>query len=247
MLVLSATGSIAIACAKPVIRSSVSPEFMDGLHTRYLRYMADQMDMELEIYPIPFARRLVSLENGEIDLMVGVKGSYPENGFVYLRPSYETLRNTYFVRADELHLLTEPSQINNLTLAITIDDQALMDKAYDKVGGIVPVTSLEQKIMMLDYGRVDAFVHFESSAMLKIKQLGLERKMMPALVQPGKSRDYYFALSIGSPLFEHKSEFERTIAQGVQRGDFAAIRFEYEQEHELKLMQQQTNKPPVEQ
>lgn len=220
---------------------------MDGLHTRYLRYLAEQMDMELEIYPMPFARRLVSLENGEIDLMVGVKGSYPEKGFVYLRPSYETLRNTYFVRADELHILTEPSQIDNLTLAITIDDQTLMDKAYDKVGGIVPVTSLEQKIMMLDYGRVDAFVHFESSATLKLKQLGLDQKVVPALFQPGKARQYFFAISTHSPLYKHKAEFERVITQGAERGDFAAIRFEYEQEKEIKALQRQPNQPRLNQ
>jgi polar amino acid transport system substrate-binding protein len=43
---------------KDIIRTSVSEEFIDGLHAKYLRNIAKHMNMPIEIVPMPFAIRI---------------------------------------------------------------------------------------------------------------------------------------------------------------------------------------------
>ena len=85
--------------AQELIRSSVSKEFMNGLQVKYLKNIAKHMNMEIEILPMPFARRIKELRQGNLDLLVGLQREDDEQDeVVYIAPSYETLRHTFFVR-----------------------------------------------------------------------------------------------------------------------------------------------------
>ncbi len=211
-----------------VLRSSVSPEFTDGLHAKYLRYLASKLDVELDIYPMPFARRIHALEQGEIDIMVGLKRSYAESGFVYITPPYEALRNTYYVRADNAESLDAASDLSSIILGVTIDNPSSQLESRVNYRAVVRVSSLEQKIQLLHLGRIDAFAHFQSSSQLKIAQLHLENEIVEASYQPDKVRNYYVGLSTSSPFYRHKEKLTDIIRRGVENGDFAAIRLAHE-------------------
>lgn len=59
-----------------VIKSSVSTEFLRGLHFKYLTFIADRIDMPLQVNPIPFARRLKSPDQRLIDIMVHIREAH---------------------------------------------------------------------------------------------------------------------------------------------------------------------------
>ena len=65
-----------------VLRSAVSTNFPDGLHTQYLTYFADKLHVPSEIGTMPYARRLRSIDNGTLDIMVGVSTLLIHNGLV---------------------------------------------------------------------------------------------------------------------------------------------------------------------
>ncbi len=44
-----------------VIKAAVAKEFKDGLHSRYLKYFAKQLGMEINITTMPLARRIVEV------------------------------------------------------------------------------------------------------------------------------------------------------------------------------------------
>lgn len=48
-----------------VLRAAVSTNFPDGLHTQYLVYLADKLHVDCEIGTMPYARRLLSVDNGD--------------------------------------------------------------------------------------------------------------------------------------------------------------------------------------
>ncbi|MEW9798400.1 substrate-binding periplasmic protein [Alteromonas sp. CYL-A6] len=214
--------------AEQVLRSSVSPEFVDGLHAKYLRYIAQQLKLPLDIYPMPFARRIDALKEGQIDLMVGLKRAYPEQGFVYIEPGYETLRNAYFVRANEKHRIQSRSDLAGLAIGVTIDNPASLMEVGSAYRQVVSVTSLEQKIQLLHMGRIDIFAHFQSSSEMKIDELGLTGDIVPADFQPGAVRQYFVALSTVSPLYQQRDAITAIIARAVENGDFARIRLKHE-------------------
>ena len=213
-----------------IIKSSVSPEFVDGLHAKYLKHIADQANLPLDIYPMPFARRLASLKDGTINLMVGLKRSHTEDGFEYLQPRYEELRASFFVRADSSLLSTPEAKLTQLVAGYSIDEKQMLQWARDNFAEVVTVTSLEQKIKLLEKRRIDTFVHFESSAKYKIRQLGLENVVVPAVYQPGERLSYHVAINIKSALYKIKPKLEKIIRNSVESGEFSRIRLTHEAE-----------------
>jgi ABC-type amino acid transport substrate-binding protein len=207
------------------IKSSVSPEFPDGLHSQYLSYLAKKLEMELILYPMPFARRLEALKDGDIDIMVGLKFGYEESDeFIYLEPKYETLCNSYFVLANNKQILSSAEQLQDIVVGLTIDKGPAFEKAKFNFKDVIPVSSLSQKILMLDKGRIDSFVHFEASAKYMIKRLGLQGRIVLAPYQTGTLRHYHYAIGKNSWLLEHKDSIETIIRQGVIAGDFELMR-----------------------
>lgn len=221
-----------LALAKEVIKSAVSPEFPKGLHAKYLTYLANKADMELTLFPIPFARRVVALKKGEIDIMVGIKSTYADSSdLVFLQPAYERLRGAYFVRADETKTLQHESQLRDIIMGISIQDEKIMALARQPFKEVVPVTNLKQKIHLLKKRRVDSFMHFESSALAMIATEGLAQDIVRAPYQNQEYEYYHFAVGRSSPLLLHWEKLETLIAQGVAAGDFLSIRLQHYAEH----------------
>lgn len=210
-----------------VIRTSLSPEFPNGLHYKLMRYLADQLDMELDIFPMPYQRRLEALADGDIDIMVGLKGTYPQHGFTYLQPSYETINNKYFVLRDSEHRLLNEDAYAGLRVAVTTDRDSQVSPLIAKGVDPVLVPSLRQKILLLSKGRVDAFVHFEQSTEWVLKQLNLQDKIVKTEILQSTPKQYFFAISNASPLLARSAEFEAVINQGLQADEFIRIRTEH--------------------
>lgn len=211
--------------AKETLYTSVSPEFPNGLHAKYLRYIATKMNMDVVMYPMPYARRIQALKKGDIDIMVGLKGDQPDStGFYKLQPAYEKLQTIHFIKSDNAHRLVSRSDLSKLVLGMTIDEKQLLDQAEKEFYEIIPVTTLNQKIELLMLGRIDTFLHFEHSARLMIDQKGLSEVIVPAPYQSSGFRNYHVTISTQSPLFLYKEKLERIIREGVQVGDFLHIR-----------------------
>ncbi len=185
---------------------------------------------------MPFARRVASLRSGEINLMVGLKSLHKEVGFEFIRPSYETIQSKYFIRAEDIEKFSSIEAFNHANAAFSIDDNKMLTEAQTIFDGIVKVTSLEQKIRLLLKGRVDTFIHFESSARYMIKILGFEDEIVAANFQFSQPLDYFVAIHTDSPLYAHKERLQAIIQSAVENGDFTAIRRQHEEQLESTLV-----------
>ncbi|GAA0360590.1 hypothetical protein GCM10009092_26040 [Bowmanella denitrificans] len=211
--------------AKEVIRSSVSPEFMQGLHAKYLQYIASQMDMQLDLSPMPFARRLLALKNGDIDIMVGVtRDSEKQDEFIYLSPSYEQLRHTFFVRKKDQQRLSSLDDLGNMKVGVTIYAKYFDNFERKQDFALVGVSTLKQKIQLLMKGRIDTFIHYQESTLPLLDKMGLKDEVVKARYQPTHYNDYYVTISANSRLLYLKDKFAEVIAHGVETGAFTRIR-----------------------
>ncbi|GGO70098.1 substrate-binding periplasmic protein [Bowmanella pacifica] len=211
--------------AKELLRSSVSPEFADGLHAKYLDYIAKQMDMDLEINPMPFARRLMALKNGDIDLMVGVtRDSDKQDEVIYLSPSYEQLRHTYFVRKNNQKTLATIDDLGNMKIGVTIYAKYFDNFERKQDFALVGVSTLQQKIQLLMKGRIDTFIHYQESTLPLLEKMGLSQEVVKAKYQPTHYNDYFVTISANSRLLHLKDKFEQVIKHGVDSGEFTKIR-----------------------
>lgn len=207
------------------IRSAVSPDFLDGLHGKYLHYIAKKMNMKLDIKPLSFARRLRALKKGELDLLVGLQIPQRQSTrIIYIEPPYQELASTVFMRVQEAEQVNKYQDLKDLRIAITEKvtyfDQFDNDRKLSKV----TVDSLQQKIHLLTMQRVDAFIHNKDSTQATLKSMGLTNQVVTASYQPEQVRQYHFAISRTSFLGSHHKAIVNVVEQGINNGDFQRIR-----------------------
>lgn len=216
------------ASAQQLLRSSVSPEFINGLHAKYLKYLAENSGLTLDINPMPFARRIQAMRKGELDVMVGLQRRWSSTDEIhYLLPSYEKLSHTFFVRKGNEAVLQKFEDLRDLSIGVT--RYATYFDRFEQEDDLIMVSvgSLRQKIKLLRNGRIDTFIHYKQSTLPTLEKMGLSGEVVEAPYQSADLEDYYFTVSSASPLISRKAEFEKVIAEGVKAGDFARIRREH--------------------
>jgi len=210
---------------KSILKSSVSAEFPNGVHFKYLTYLANELDMELQITHMTYNRRVASLRSGVIDIMTGIRSTYSENGdFVYLQPSYTSTPNGFFIRNDNFTKLDVIDDLEGKRVAITANDKPYVAALESHGAEVIIVPTFNQKVKLLQRKRIDAFEHVKSSGVSQLEQKGLSDEIKLAAYKSPFVNHFHFALSTKSPLMTKKAEIESVIANAVENGAFAALR-----------------------
>ncbi|WP_340679299.1 ABC transporter substrate-binding protein [Paraglaciecola sp.] len=205
--------------------SSVSPEFPNGLHVKYLQFIASKMNMELDIVPMPFARRVVALQSGQIDLMVGMQREKDtQDDIIYIYPGYEQLRHTFFVLASNQTELTNFDDLLQLNIGVTIHAKYYQHFQQQEGLHLIAVSTLKQKIELLLKGRIDTFIHYQQSTEPLLKQMQLENRVVIAPYQPTEYNEYYVTISLKSRLYPYQETLQKVIKEAVDNHDFIRIR-----------------------
>ncbi|WP_339721510.1 transporter substrate-binding domain-containing protein [uncultured Paraglaciecola sp.] len=211
-----------------IIRSSVSEEFLDGLQAKYLRNIAKRMNMPIEIIPMPFARRIKEFRQGNLDILVGLnREDDRQDEVLYITPSYEALRHTFFIKKENKHKLQSFNDLKKLSIGVT--RHAKYFKKFNQESNLimVPVSRLRQKIELLIKDRINTFVHFEESAMSRISVMELQNEIVIADYQPIEVDYYYVTISRNSTLIHKKPQFEAAVRAAIANQEFATIRREH--------------------
>jgi len=222
--------------SKPVIRASVSKDFVNGLQAKYIKYIAEQLSLDLKITIMPFARRLFELKQGNLDIMVGVNYSEDrEQDLVYIYPPYNSQSSSFFSLTDNKDEIKNYSDLHNKTIGIIrgniyfhrFDNDLSLKKS--------PAIHIQQSIEMLLHRRIDLFIHNQESALLKLAEMGVENLISTTSFQPDNRVDEYLVISAKSELIKLKPQFTAVIEKAVRNGDFAKIRMEHYRQPNLPL------------
>lgn len=209
----------------PVLRSAVSPQFPDGLHKKYLDYIAEQLHASLDSPVMPFARRLKALEMGQIDIMLGLGEQRGRNPYIQLiHPSYEKVKQALFVAKDHQHTVKDQQSFEKLIIACTRSGAYSLVIQRLPADQKVEVEYVTQKIELLVHNRVDAFIHYAGSAWNKIDELGYKDHIVMADYQPLIEHNFHVAVSKQSPWLAKREAIGKVIEAGLANGDFARIR-----------------------
>ena len=73
LIVLHLSISFHCLAEEKIIKAAVAEGFIDGLHSKYLKYIADKLSLPISTTTIPFARRLKEIELGRLDIIVGLQ------------------------------------------------------------------------------------------------------------------------------------------------------------------------------
>lgn len=223
---LVSSSSVSASGTSPaLLRSAVSPQFPDGLHKKYLEYIAEQLDATLDSPVMPFARRLKALEMGQLDIMLGLGELRDNNPYILLiHPSYETVKQALFVLKDQQHKVKDQQSFEQLLVASTRAGSYSLLIQRLPADHRVEVEYITQKIELLVYGRVNAFVHYPGSATNKIEELGYSGQIVMADYQPLMEHKLFVAVSKQSPWLSKREAIGKVVEVGLANGDFARMR-----------------------
>jgi ABC-type amino acid transport substrate-binding protein len=220
-----------VAIEPYVIKAALSQEFKEGLHRQYLTYVAEQLGMEIQITTMPFARRMMELKKGNLDIIVGVQYSQLRaEELIYIFPAYEKLFFRYFSLTQDTEDIKNHNDLVGKTIGVIrgskyfpIFEQSTELQKY-------PFNNLKTNIEMLLLGRIDIFVHYEESTALMLKTMKADHLIAKTNHQPKHSLEHYLAISKNSPLAAKTEQLEEIVERGISQQIFIKQRLEHYQQ-----------------
>ncbi|MFT5756411.1 MAG: polar amino acid transport system substrate-binding protein [Alteromonadaceae bacterium] len=101
------------------IKSAVAEGYVNGLHSKYLRYIAKQLSLNITIKVMSFARRVKAIRNGGLDIIVGVQRTKTrEDEFIYIEPYYESLSYRFFSLTKNRHTIKKYQDLSGKLIGI---------------------------------------------------------------------------------------------------------------------------------
>jgi len=208
-----------------MIQSSVAPEFIEGLDAKYLHYLADKLSVNIKLTPMPFARRLIELEQGNIDIMVGLlKENKLTNNFILIEPAYYSSTSRLFSLKENAQKITQYEDLEGKLVGTIRFSKYLPE--FDNNEKIIKVatSTLAQNINMLLSARTDMFIHFEESTLLTLKELSVEHLITKTPFQFNNNNQFFIGISTTSSLVKRQDELEEIIINGLKNNDFLRMK-----------------------
>lgn len=211
--------------------SAVSPDFPTGLHSKYLKYLSNELSMPVEIKLMPFARKIKAIQAGELDLVFGIQdfNTPTSDTLIYIHPPYYSDASALFVRAENKTLVNKYQDLTSLLIGVS--ERAQYFDLFDNDNSLakIQLLSLSQKIKLLNSKRIDAFFHNAESTELTLKKMQLGEQIVQANFQPVQKRHYYIAISKSSFLAQRTEQLENIIKKSIDNGEFKRIRNQHYQ------------------
>lgn len=205
-------------------RSSFPPLSID-LDYAITNAFANKFDAKVIGEKIPFARRLLQLENGKIDLLAGLlKDESRERYAYYLSTPYKNRTNKIFLmRNGEGKHLQKFEDLYKLDVGVQIGSKYFTKFDEDPKIVKIPSTDDESRIRMLLKNRFDALIHTEIYATHIVYKLGLQDKVEVAPFRYTNYNPVYIAISKQSELFKRKTELDKVFTQMVESGEMDKV------------------------
>jgi len=212
------------------LRAAVAKEFENGLHSHYLRYIAEQLEMDIIISTMPLARRIIEVKKGNLDLIVGLQYSAERaQQLTYIYPAYETLSFRFFALNENAIHIKDYQDLSGKMIGVIRGAEHHRSFDQDSQLKKFDLKSLSSGIKMLFHQRIDLFIHYEESTLPMIKALGVENEISKTQYQPKYNHKHYNAISKHSPLISQKQKLQAIIEKGLNQQDFLQIRLNHYQ------------------
>lgn len=200
---------------------------LTGIHVKIITLLTEKLNKQVQFVQCPFARCLSFLENGQADVIIGIRKTTERLQYLtYLdQPiSTQTFPLQFYIRQDSDLNIANYSDLAKLRIgtlrAATYFDRFDRDQSLNKV----EVVNYNQLIQMLLKDRIDTFLEREESVKPWIDHVDYKQKIKLADYLYNKSVDGYIAFSKKSTFINEIEQFSLMQNQLIKNGDIQAIR-----------------------
>lgn len=209
----------------PPLRMGTNPGSERGIETDFLRELCRRMHLEPEFVHAPFVRNLKFMEEGHIDLMIGVlRRTERESYMHYLQPAYSTgVRYVFCVRSGKEDMLRCYEDLQGRVIGVTNGARYFPRFDTDASLSKDSVRTIYQNIDKLLKDRVDVFISEETTARYILGRKGLETSIAFAPYRFEQPQDVFITLSRQSQFAHRREEFARHLAGMKESGVMATL------------------------
>ena len=205
-----------------------------GLDADLARAVLQRMGCHARFVNMPWARALVELETGRLDILPGTLRSAARERFAHFSDPLPTAPNVLYLSPAAARTY-RPSTLGELAgtgfrlgVQIGVSYGAVVDalKATRFKDNLVPVTLRRNAWRMMEMGRIDGMIADEASANVELRQLGLEKILLPSRVMVATA-PVTFAFSKTSIEPGFVTLFSKHVSEMRDDGSYRALRERY--------------------
>lgn len=190
---------------------------LSGINADILKEILKDTGLTLKITHCPWKRCLKELEEGRVDIFIGLfKSPEREKLFYFCDPPYKDRSDkAFYLRQGEGNLVQKYEDLYPLNIGVTrgyknferFDQDHKLKKTF--------VANHLQNVKKLAAGRIDVFVQTEVAADYLIKTEGYKGEIEKAPYKYDAVNPSYFVISRKSPHMEHIKKFEKNLRKFV--------------------------------
>ena len=193
-----------------------------GTNVKAMKLIAERLNMRLKFVECPFARCIVLLEKGLVDVFVGLTYSAEREKFLhFIEPSVaDGSVQTFYARQDSTTSIDEFADLNGLIVGLL--RYSLYFPEFDEATSFAKVEANThmQLIDLLLNKRIDAFVGSEQRFNYLLKEQGLVNTISQQTYHITEDRKVYLALSKHSVHAELVELFSEALSAVKSKGVF---------------------------
>jgi polar amino acid transport system substrate-binding protein len=202
-----------------------------GVHADLLREALRRLNCRIDFVEMPWARSLVELKAGRVDMLAGAADTPERKQFAYFSRPTNTARNVLFMRREAItkYRLQHLADIVGTDFLLGVTNMVAYGGDYDELIGqpgfaarLVRVNDRDQGWKMIAAGRLDGQIDDELTGLVEIQRLKLaDNIQMTGLVVDTQPDLVAFSKASTSSAFV--DAFNRAIAAMVADGSFKTI------------------------
>ncbi|UUZ54906.1 transporter substrate-binding domain-containing protein [Massilia sp. H-1] len=184
---------------------------------------------------MPWARALVELESGNLDVLPGSFRSQQRERYAYFSIPVQQTPNVLYLSpaAAEKYRPATLAELGGTPFRLGVQIGVSYGEHFEALkaspafhSNLVPVTLRRNAWRMMQMGRIDGMIADEASAEVELRQLGLEQTLLPSkIVVP--TDPVMFAFSKASVTADFVAAFDKQLQTLITNGQYRKLRERY--------------------
>lgn len=207
----------------------VEEEHFSGINAEILAEILSDMELDLEVRLCPWKRCLTELEQGRLDIFLGLfKTPDREELYHFCEPPYSVRSDkAFYVKKGRDIQIEKYEDLYDLNIGVTLGYKNFERFDSDSALQKEMVTAHLQNIRKLAVGRIDTFVQTEIAADYLIALHGYSDLLEKAKYRYQKTNPSYFVISRKSEFIDRIDEFEANLRRIRREGIVGDIKKRY--------------------
>lgn len=202
-----------------------------GLNVELAQAALKQMGCEAQFVELPWARALVELENGRLDVLPGALKKPDREAYAHFSRPTNRSPNVLFARRDAVdrYTLRQLADLAGTDFRLGAQIDVSYGASYDQLLGrpdfksrISPLSTRRSAWRMIEKNRLDGVIADEVTGLLELQQMGLDHLVIKTgLVVSGEASRFAFSKKSITP--EFVQAFDKAFTSLLADGRFKEI------------------------